>query len=69
MNKKTYCTPAINVAEGVLQPVLVGASKLGAIQQQSLGTANETTRTYLNLNGYKAWSSVENDDTDDDFDF
>lgn len=69
MNKKQYCVPAVTVAEGKLQPMLVSASQLKSIQQQSLGTASETTRTALNLDGYKAWSNYANDDNDEDFNF
>lgn len=68
MNKKQYCVPAVTVAEGKLQPMLVSTSQLKSIQQQSLGTAEETTRTYLNIKGYQAWSNYANEE-DEDFNF
>lgn len=68
MNRKKYYAPAIIVTEGVCRSALMAASGQNKLDDQSLGIANETTTTKLNVNGSNAWESEDNKDVDE-FDF
>lgn len=68
MNRKKYCAPAIIVTEGVCHSALMAASGQNKLDEQSLGIANESTTTKLNLNGSNAWTSEDNKE-DEEFDF
>lgn len=68
MNRKKYCAPATIVTKSVCRSTLMAASGPNKLEEQSLGIANESTTTKLNLNGSNAWSSEDNKE-DEEFDF